>query len=361
MNLVRVRKRPDRRFLQLAFTDPLTGLVKTKSAGTSNWKAAERAAAKWELEISHGQGTATNWEWFRVRFEDEYLTAKPYATSKEYLGTLNKFENIVGSVKSVNLITASVCSKFMAGLRRQGISEATTAKHLRQLSVALNWAESMGMIESAPKIRKPKLPKRNMRGRSLTLMEFKRFLTAAESYLPCNIAYYWVDFLKTIWLTGLRIGEALDLHHTRPPIQLDLASRNPRLIFRAEGQKNATDDLVPLTPDAIRFLRSLPHCDGYVLPLPGERVPRVSIGTAIRTIVEIGEYSEICTGTNKFVSSHDLRRTFGTRWALRVHPIALKVMMRHSDLKTTLRYYVDLDCDAIADQIVHGHVHGTRF
>jgi integrase len=43
---------------------------------------------------------------------------------------------------------------------------------------------------------------------------------------------------------------------------------------------------------------------------------------------------------NKYASTHDLRRSFGTRWSRRVMPAVLKDVMRHSDISTTMKYYV---------------------
>jgi hypothetical protein len=53
----------------------------------------------------------------------------------------------------------------------------------------------------------------------------------------------------------------------------------------------------------------------------------------------------------KFASAHDLRRTFGTRWAKLVMPAVLKRLMRHSAIQTTMTYYVDLDSAEVADQL----------
>ncbi len=56
----------------------------------------------------------------------------------------------------------------------------------------------------------------------------------------------------------------------------------------------------------------------------------------------------------KFASAHDLRRSFGTRWAKRVMPAVLKRLMRHASIQTTMGYYVDLDADEVADQLWAG-------
>lgn len=54
-------------------------------------------------------------------------------------------------------------------------------------------------------------------------------------------------------------------------------------------------------------------------------------------------------GKVKFASAHDLRRSFGHRWALRVQPIVLQQLMRHESIETTMTYYVTQDAEAVAD------------
>lgn len=53
----------------------------------------------------------------------------------------------------------------------------------------------------------------------------------------------------------------------------------------------------------------------------------------------------------KFASAHDLRRSFGARWALKVLPAVLQRLMRHQSVSTTMRYYAVLDADAVADSV----------
>ena len=53
----------------------------------------------------------------------------------------------------------------------------------------------------------------------------------------------------------------------------------------------------------------------------------------------------------KFASFHDLRRTFGDRWAKKVTAESLMKLMRHQSLHTTFRYYVGQEAETIADEI----------
>ena len=55
------------------------------------------------------------------------------------------------------------------------------------------------------------------------------------------------------------------------------------------------------------------------------------------------------SGKVKFASAHDLRRSFGERWSIRVMPKVLKELMRHRSIETTMRYYVGKNAEQTAD------------
>ena len=63
----------------------------------------------------------------------------------------------------------------------------------------------------------------------------------------------------------------------------------------------------------------------------------------------ISESIEAVT-VEKFATAHDLRRSFGTQWAKRVMPAVLKRLMRHAEIGTTMKYYVTIDADDVADE-----------
>ena len=76
-------------------------------------------------------------------------------------------------------------------------------------------------------------------------------------------------------------------------------------------------------------------------------------GRAGRVISEIGELADVLVnGTEgKFATAHDLRRSFGTRWAARFKPATLQLPMRHRSIETTMKYYVSQDSDDVADEL----------
>ena len=72
-----------------------------------------------------------------------------------------------------------------------------------------------------------------------------------------------------------------------------------------------------------------------------------------RVVSSIGEKAGVVVNKaeRKFASAHDLRRSFGTRWAARVKPATLQLLMRHRSIQTTLKYYVEQDADEVADEL----------
>ena len=75
-----------------------------------------------------------------------------------------------------------------------------------------------------------------------------------------------------------------------------------------------------------------------------------------RIVSEIGRRAGVVVrkSEGKFASAHDLRRSFGTRWAPKVKPATLQLLMRHRSIETTLKYYVAQDADEIADELWKG-------
>lgn len=148
---------------------------------------------------------------------------------------------------------------------------------------------------------------------------------------------------------------------------MDLTGKHPRFRIYAEGQKAGRDELLPMTPDFAKWLfDNTPPGErhGLVFPLPKQRggqqikniqtVSETITSIAAKANVKVAEKRQRDRSTGKlgvkvkFASAHDFRRAFGTRWSNRVLPPQLQKLMRHSDIQTTMRYYVDQQADDIA-------------
>ncbi len=88
----------------------------------------------------------------------------------------------------------------------------------------------------------------------------------------------------------------------------------------------------------------------------GER-PRFRDDWIGRVVSKIGRkagvkvHSDPRSDRVKYASAHDLRRSFGERWALRVMPAVLKELMRHESINTTMNYYVGQNAQRTADAL----------
>jgi integrase len=410
-----VVKFPDGRAnLMLRYVDPITHKQKHKSAGTANKRDAEKAAGKWESELREGRYVPPcrmSWEDFRDRYEREALPMLARRTAEPRAAVMGHVERIL-SPRRISDLTPERLSFFQAELRKPdpsavaraeaalieaneaaakaasaGSSAAALAKAQRRVSTAANavtrakrpkseatvkgnlahlrsilqWAVRVKIMRAVPDIQ---MPTRNlggglMRGRPVTGEEFDRLLDKVAEVRP-NDAERWRRYLTGLWLSGLRLEESLRFTWDQDGcFTVDVSGRFPRIRIYAEAEKGNKDRLLPMTPDFAEWLLQTPpdaRC-GRVFDL-GDRPGRQRSAKRVsRAISEIGARAGVVVNyeRKKFASAHDLRRSFGTRWAPRVKPATLQLLMRHSSIDTTLRYYVAQDADDVAAELWREH------
>jgi integrase len=357
---VTVIRRSGRRFLTMRFVDPVTGKQKTRSTKTSSRRDAERVAAKWEAELQEGryhEPSRITWDEFRERYEDEKLSSLSSNTAEATSAAFNHLEKIVNP-RNLNALNPAILSRFQAELRKTGIHETSVATHLRHLRAALNWAVSMRLLPKSPEIQMPKRAKGRtlMRGRPISTEEFERMLAAVPAIRPRD-ADNWIHYLTGLWLSGLRLEEStLISWDDDAAISVELGGRRPRLRIYAEAEKGHQDRLLPMTPDFAQFLALTPTAErrGPVFNLTGLQTGETITAKRISRIVSaIGKRANVVVNKaeSKYARAHDLRRSYGTRWAGRVKPATLQLLMRHKSIKTTLKYYVEQDADDVADEL----------
>ena len=380
----------------LRYKDPMTGKQVRRSAGTTNKREARKLSAVWESELNSGKSQATGnirWEEFRIRYESEVVSGLAEKTACKIDGVFNVLEAALPKVADGKLrdLTSARISRLHNELRSKQRAESTISGHRAHLPTALQWAVDMGMIASVPKIKRPRRAKKAgattpMKGRPITAEELERVLgkvtevifgkpkadeaakgkpakptpklTPEQRENRRTIAETWKHLLRGLWWSGLRIGEATDLYWDRPDrICVDLTGRRPMLRIPAELEKGHQDRLLPMAPEFAEFLLATPEAErkGRVFrprsqagKIPGaDRVSRLIGRMGKAANVKVYEHPK--TGGVKFASAHDLRRSFGERWAMRVTPQVLMVLMRHENIQTTMRFYVGRNALVTAD------------
>lgn len=343
---VLTRKKPDRPTYQLYFVDPVTRREVTQTSGATTAKDAEREARDWENKLNEFRGTDGDaWDWFRLRFKDEHLASLADKTQKSYYTALEAYE-LEMAPRTLKDLSSSAISTFRGKLikRERVLSPATIANYLTHLRSALNWADEIGLIQKPPKIRIPETD--SHRGRALTEAEYKKMLATCADRVGAALSPQWERFLAMLWLSGLRINEAVALSWDSAPYRIDLESQPYPCLFYSPKQKSRKEEAVPIAPDFYEWLRGTPPLKrrGLVAPVVSESGEQFGTEKAGLKISEIGALAEIVTPSG-FATAHDFRRSFGTRWALQVRPNTLKKMMRHSSLATTLKFYLTLSAE----------------
>jgi len=350
----------DGRNLMMVYRDPISGRKVARSSGTTNRREAERRAAVWQDELNSGRYQSPSkltWAEFRRRYETEKLASRAPRTQATAAVAFGHLERVLNPDRLAKL-TSDAMSRFQAKLRAEGMRDVTIAKNLRHIRAALSWGVSMGMLAAVPKMHAPERQRgaKLMKGRPITAEEFDRLLLAVPKVRPHD-APDWIRLLRGLWLSGLRLGEAVALSWDESaPFYADLTGRRPCFRILAEAQKSGRDEVLPMTPDFAQFLAATPKDErvGRVFKLLDQRFQQpIAAHRVGEIIVKIGKRAGVIVdkAAGKFASAHDLRRSFGTRWAKLVRPVVLMRLMRHSAIQTTMLYYVDLDTADVADEV----------
>ncbi len=358
------------RSLTLSWVDPISGKRKTRSAKTKDWRTAERLAGKLaeDLEAGNISPSRTTWDEFTRRYADEKLTTLAPATKEASLASLRHVKRVLG-IEHLGKLTSSAMSKFSADLRREGMKDTTIAHHLRHVKAATRWAARLGLMARAPAIEMPKRAKGSQaRSRAITTEEYERMAAAVAKARPQD-APQWARFIEGLWLSGLRLSEALSLTWDQDGLFcVHLGEKRPVFLIRADGQKSGKAETCPIAPDFGAWLLSVPEVErmGPVFRLIDYRSDRPICHHHVGQLVErIGKAGNVKVGTmtrrNKqtgkreevpvWAGCHSLRRGFGSKWARRVASSVLRRLMRHSSTTTTEAYYVHMDAAEVADEL----------
>lgn len=332
---------------------------KEKSTKQVRRRDAERVAAQIVAGLVTAESPRMTWKAFRQFYERDHLSTLKRPGCFKSAAT--KMEAMI-KVVYLGELDAARMKQWRQKMLAAKMPATTVSSYLKHVRASLGWAEENGYIKAAPRVRTGTTAK--MKGRPLTGEEFERMLAAVPKVkrIGRQRAGQWRQLLNGLWLMGLRLQEAIDMHWTDAdcirPIRLD--SSRPLLCFPMAEHKNGKDQLIPLTPEAAAFLRQTPKGkrEGRVFPLMGAKKPICTADSASGFISEIGEQAKVLinqtkkkNGKPKCATAHDLRRSFATRLARRVSSDILQALMRHADIKTTRTHYAEIEAEALADQL----------
>lgn len=367
---VRIFHRDGRPFFEAQWEDPVTGRKRTRSTKTAERRSAERFAAKLEVELAAGQDRVivrATWKEARERYETDVFPGLRPTSRDQMRNTFRLVERVISPARVASIGEQQIADMTRA-LRKLGRSEFTVKGHLVNLRVFLRWAQRQKLLERLPTIDVPAKPAGGMKGRPPTAEEFDRILAAIPKVVGDELAPAWNRFLRGLWLSGLRLSEALALHWTDDSrISIDLSGRRPMFRIQAASEKGRKFRLLPMTRDFYEFLDEAPASArrGLVFvpicPKTGER-PKLDWTSKLITAigqaagVKVAERSSVDAAGKpaskvKYASAHDLRRAFGFRWSNKVRAPLLMQLMRHESIATTMQFYIGRDAEAAADEL----------
>ena len=358
---VTVTKFADRSCFVMRYVDPVTGKRHARSTEATTRREAERAAAKWEAELQEGRYQVScniSWKEFRERYEGEKLASLAKATLDSASTAMNHLERLINP-RNLTVLTPTILSKLQAKMRQEGMR----GDHHRNAFAAPSGLAQLGRLDgTAPQgARLPHAQAGERVDTDAWTADYHGGVRADASHSAqgaagrCRNLGFAISKGSGSQGSGLRSRRCCP-GTKMPSITVDLSGRRPRLRIYAEAEKGHQDRLLPMTPDFAKFLLQTPKVarTGLVFDLVGhythEQMTPPRIG---RIISDIGRRANVVVrkSEGKFASAHDLRRSFGTRWAPKVKPATLQLLMRHRSIETTLKYYVAQDADEIADEL----------
>lgn len=317
-----------------------------RSAATTIRREAERFLGKLQAEAATGQPRPSGpcaWATFREQLDMHHLDHLSVKGASAYDTALNKLESICQPANIADVTTAMLMA-FRSKLIEGDARPATVANYVRHVRSALAVAVDLRLLSAVPHMPRAKRGEQGdqMRGWPLSRREFKAWRQSE----PRPAVRF---LLGLLWLSGMRLGEAASLDWSAGPNRLDLDAR-PYPLLRLGKQKGGRATSTPLPPALTAWLERVPidQRQGPVV----QGLSRMSKSLS-RLVSQSGAASGV-SRDGRSPTAHDLRRAFGTIWSRRVLPAALKDMMRHRSIATTMRYYVEQDAGDLGRQ-VWGH------
>lgn len=364
------------RGLCFRWKDPETGKWREQKCGTNRRGSAERDAEKKAIELEReylkarlgkSQREGLRWVGFCERYESEHVGATSAGNEYKWNAVKGKFDAFLTEQGLSDLpladFNAGIVNSFRTWLKQNMSSPASAVSYFATFIAGLRYAmerELCPVIMVARKRGGDTSTESPMKGRAVTSEEFDRIVMAIPKVVGADRVEGFERTLKMIWLGGLRRSEPLMFHTDRQDCHrfTELYDRQPKVTFHS-SQKNKKRQVVAMTPEWAAYARLLELAPGWICNPINDR------GWRITSPTELGRFiAKFCKQANvivtpamdgqpaKFATAQNLRQGFGYRWATKVMPATLQHLMRHRDIKTTMKYYAGADADAVASVIM---------
>jgi integrase len=235
--------------------------------------------------------------------------------------------------RRLDTLQPSDVETFFREREREGAKQGTLERERVLLKQCFNAAIADKLLETNP-LRNIRVFKTSPKTRVMTADEESLIRT-------CLPGKHWDRYLTIALGTGLR---AMELHALRP---CDLRQDGTWIEVRGDCNKTGKSRMVPLRPEVKNALveqaasrngdDATPYFAEYHIATPKTMLARICRELKIPRI-----------------SIHDLRRTFATRCAQGgMYPKHLQLILGHSKIETTMRFYVHLEQVTVLEAIRH--------
>lgn len=353
--------------------------------GRKTWNKINEAKLALEDRINR-RGSQVNWKDFKQRCERSYISELELRSQEKPRTMLKRFDAMLAkrSMKPEKFECADLATEMVLQVKemmqKDGLALASVRSNMATLWAIINWGIDAEML---PPIRRPRERKRKQdrtarsqkaRGRSLTMEEIERMIDAIkrnpefkdgagkkkhvrrDDECPDRV----IRAIHAMRLIGLRL-EDCHLFRWNPTegfhYPINLEGRMPRIVI-CGAQKSGDEEEIPLTNNAVNWLRSLEQDSEFICRARGARGDHQTHNRLGRIIGNAGRSTGIVTkrtggkgGGPKFASAHDLRRTFVNDVLPDLTIAEAQILTRHRDKNTLLTYYADAKVPALAAKL----------
>lgn len=237
-----------------------------------------------------------------------------------------------------NEFSAEQIKAYTLFLMQRGLQPSSIATDLRKYKAFVNWLAKQEVVEKnwSGLITLPKIPRKEID--VPTAEDAERIIIAGTTTKKGNVHKTINNEARDCMLlmvrTGLRVNEALHLEKS----DLLLGNKGHELLRVKSKGKGGEKDIIPLMASAAEILKR----------------PRVVRDACYKNqffgVSEHALNAMLARGCEKLkiekITSHKLRHIFATELARAGMPsYFLQKLMRHSEIETTLRYYIHLELE----------------